>query len=77
MVNNPPANAGDTGSVPELGRSSGDRNRLTDTENKLMVTKRERGWERDKLGLADRNYYTHTYTHAHTHTRFYCIAQGK
>ena len=24
MVNNPPANAGDTGSVPELGRSSGE-----------------------------------------------------
>ena len=25
-------------------------NRLTDIENKLMVTKRERGWERAKLG---------------------------
>ena len=25
------------------------RNRLTDIENKLMVTKGERGWERDKL----------------------------
>ena len=53
------------------------KQRFTDIESRLMVTKRERGWERDKLGLADRNYYTHTYTHAHTHTRFYCIAQGK
>ena len=25
--------------------------RLTDTENKLMVTKGERGWGRDKLGV--------------------------
>ena len=27
-----------------------ERNRLIDTENKLMVTKEERGW-RDKLGI--------------------------
>ena len=33
------------------------RNRLTDTENKLMVTKGERGWRRDKLGFGL------TYTH--------------
>ena len=29
------------------------RNRLTDIENKLMVTKGERGLERDKLGVWD------------------------
>ena len=29
------------------------RNQLTDIENKLMVTKEERGWERDKLGVWD------------------------
>ena len=29
------------------------RNRLTDIENKLTVTKRERGWGREKLGLWD------------------------
>ena len=36
------------------------RNRLTDVENKLRVTKGERGWGRDKLGslgLAYTNYY--------------------
>ena len=35
------------------------RNRLTDIENKFMVTKGKRGWGRDKLGvgLADTNYY--------------------
>ena len=27
------------------------RNRFTDIENKLMVTKGERGWRRDKLGV--------------------------
>ena len=27
------------------------RNKLIDTESKLMVTKRERGWGRDKLGV--------------------------
>ena len=27
------------------------RNRLTDVENKLMVTKEERRWGRDKLGV--------------------------
>ena len=26
-------------------------NRLTDIENKLMVTKGEKGWERAKLGI--------------------------
>ena len=29
------------------------RNRLTDIENKLTVTKGERGWARDKLGVWD------------------------
>ena len=29
------------------------RSRLTDIENKLMVTKGERGWGRDKLGVWD------------------------
>ena len=29
------------------------RNRLTDTENKLVVTKGEREGERDKLGVRD------------------------
>ena len=29
------------------------RNRLMDTENKLMVTKEVRGWGRDKLGVWD------------------------
>ena len=29
------------------------RNRLTDTENKLMVTKEERVGKRDKLGVWD------------------------
>ena len=29
------------------------RNRLTDTENKLVVTKEERGRGRDKLGIWD------------------------
>ena len=29
------------------------QNRLTDTENKLMATKRERDWGRDKLGVHD------------------------
>ena len=28
-------------------------NRLTDIENKLMVTKGERGWERAKLGICE------------------------
>ena len=26
-------------------------NRLTDTENKLLVKKKEREWEKDKLGV--------------------------
>ena len=29
------------------------RNRFTDIENKLMVTKEERGWGRDNLGIWD------------------------
>ena len=29
------------------------RNRLTDMENKLMITKGERGWRRGKLGVWD------------------------
>ena len=29
------------------------RNRLTEIENKLMVTKGEMGWGRDKLGVWD------------------------
>ena len=28
-------------------------NRPTDIENKLMVTKGERGWRRDKIGVGD------------------------
>ena len=37
------------------------RNRLTDIENNLMVTKRERGWGRDKLGVWDYQIQTTTY----------------
>ena len=29
----------------------GNRNRCTDIENKLIITKRERGWGRDKLSI--------------------------
>ena len=29
------------------------RNKLTDFENKLMATKGEKGWERDKLKVCD------------------------
>ena len=31
----------------------GNRNRLTDIENKLIITKRERGWGKDKLSILD------------------------
>ena len=31
----------------------GNRNRLTDIENKLISTKRERGWGKDKLSILD------------------------
>ena len=36
------------------------QNRLTDIENKLKVTKREREWGRinEKCGLKDAHYYT-------------------
>ena len=31
---------------------------LTDTENKFMITKRERGWEKDKSGVWDQQTQT-------------------
>ena len=31
----------------------GNRNRCTDIGNKLIITKRERGWGRDKLSILD------------------------
>ena len=37
------------------------RNRLTDIENKLVVTKGEREGRRDKLGVWDKHIHTTTY----------------
>ena len=51
------------------------RNRLTDTANKFMVTKGERELGKDKnrnMGLTDTNYYTKN----RLATRVYYIPQG-
>ena len=49
------------------------RNRLTDTENKLIVTKEKRGAGRDKLGVWD--WQIQTVIHK-VDKQGYCIAQG-
>ena len=50
------------------------KHRLTDIENKLMVTKGERRG-RNKLGVWDQQIHTTMYKTDKT-TRSYCIAQG-
>ena len=46
MVKNPPANAGDASSIPELGRSPGEGN-----ENPLQYSCLENPWTEDPGGL--------------------------
>lgn len=49
------------------------RKRPTDTEDKSVVTKGERGeGEIRDMGLTNTNYYTHN----REATRIYCMAQG-
>ena len=44
------------------GTDSQNRNKLTDMENKLMVTKGDReGWEGNKLGIGDQHIHTIIY----------------
>ena len=39
--------------MTQMNLGNGNRNRLTDTENKLAVIKKEKGRRRDKLGVSD------------------------
>ena len=76
MVKNPPANTGDArdaGLVPELGRSSGERN-----GNPLQYSCLEKSMNRgatQAISMRSQGVrcdwacvYTHTHTHTHKHT---------
>ena len=62
MVKNPPANAGDRGSIPDLGRSPGVGN-----GNPLQYSCLENSMNREIHGVAK----TQTQLNMHTHTAIY------
>ena len=70
MVNNPPANARDMGSVPEVGRSHGGGNgnplQYSFLENRMD----RRAWWATVHGVTKSwtRLSVHTHTHAYTHT---------
>ena len=58
VVKNPPANAGDTGSIPGLGRSPGEENG-TPLQYSCLGNPMDRGaWGREELGMTE-NAHTH------------------
>ena len=67
MVKNPPANAGDLGSIPGLGRSPGVGNgnplQYTCLENPMD----RRDWRVTVHGIAESDMTEHACTNTHTH----------
>ena len=71
VVKNPPANAGDWGLIPELGKSPGPGNGLQNSCRRNPMD--GRAWWATVYGVAkrqttDTNTHTHTHTHTHIHT---------
>ena len=77
MVKNPPANAGDTGLTPGLGRSSGEGNGYPLQYSTLEKPPGQRSLAGYSPGghkesdSTEHTVYTHTHTHTHTGTIYY------
>ena len=75
VVKNPPANAGDTGSIPGSERSPGEGNGNPLQYSCLENTMDRGAWQATVPGVAELDTHmfthghTHTHTHGHTHTR--------
>ena len=66
VVKNPPANAGNAGSVPESGRSPGEGNG-SPLQYSCLGNPMDRGaWWATVHGIKKRVSHTHTHTHTHT-----------
>ena len=68
MVKNPPANAGDTGLIPESGRSPGG-GKATHYKYSCQENSVDRGaWQATVHGVTGSDTTEHTHTHIHTCT---------
>ena len=71
MVKNPPANAGNLGSIPELGRSPGKRNGNPPQYSCLQNPMDSGSWRATVHGVAKS--WTQLSLHTHIHTILCCV----